>query len=266
MTKTKKYSVSQVSKLTGVTVKTLHHYDEKGLLVAHRNLINDYREYDQNHLVKLQQILIYRELDFSIEQIKGLVNCNGSDLLKALSEQKQMLINRQQTINKMINSIEVTMTNMKGKDNYDILFEDIPKEKVERWDKMTRERHGDEHIDKEREVFGKIEVEKMKAIKEETTAITEEFAKTIGKPVDDELVQAITQKHYDSLNNIHLLLQQIQGVAKEQHKALDFDSYVAMANSVDEQEVNELCEHYGEGYAEHARCAMIYFAEKHLKK
>ena len=131
---------------------------------------------------------------------------------------------------------------------------------------MTRERHGDEHIDKEREVFGKIDIEKMKAIKEETTAITEEFAKTIGKPVDDELVQAITQKHYESLNNIHLLLQEIQGVAKEQHKALDFDSYVAMANSVDEQEVNELCEHYGEGYAEHARRAMIYFAEKHLKE
>ena len=259
------YSVSRVSKLAGVTVKTLHHYDDKGLLIPHRNPENGYREYDQNHLVRLQQILIYRELDFSIEQIKSMLAGSGEDILSALTNQKDILLQRQQSISKMINSLEVTMTSVKGQANYDIMFEDIPKEKVERWDKMTRERYGDEHIKKEKKVFAKIDPEQMKAIKEETDKITRDFAKTIGRPADDDLVQQITKQHYDSLNRVHLLLQTLHEVPEKEQKPLEYRSYVDMANSVDEQEMHEICEHYGEGYAEHARQAMLYFADKHLK-
>ena len=90
MADAKVYSVSQLSKLAGVSVKTLHYYDHKGLLVPMRQLDNGYLTYSQKHLVILQQILIYRALDFSIEAIKNLLNAKSQDLHQALLEQKMM--------------------------------------------------------------------------------------------------------------------------------------------------------------------------------
>jgi len=266
MKSSKTYTVSQVSKIAGVSVKTLHHYDEKGLLVPFSHVENGYRVYEQKHLVLLQQILIYRELSFGIDEIKRLLNTNSNDLKKALYQQKQHLLQRQQSLAKMINSIEVTMDNIKYKENYDILFEDIPKEKAERWEKMSRERRGDEHVDAEIEAIGKIGEQRMKEIKTESERISKAFAKTIGQPIESELVQQITQEHYDSLNNVHHLMIKIHGDADAKQTDIGFDEYVAMANSVDEQEVAELCEFYGEGYAEHARQAMIYYAHQKLKR
>lgn len=263
MNKDKTYSVSQVSKLTGVSVKALHHYDQKGLLVPHRQQSNGYRVYTQKHLVRLQQILIYRELDFSIDAIKSLLSCNDDELLTTLSQQKALLLDRQQTMAKMINSIEVTMNSIKGKENFDILFEDIPKEKTERWDNLSRERMGAEDADKGMASFAAISEQDMRAFKVESDRITLAFAETIGQATDSELVQKLTHEHYQMSNNFNKLVAAANGV--ETVPDLSVEDYVYMANSVDLTEVNELCEHYGEGYAEHARDAMIYYAEHTLR-
>jgi DNA-binding transcriptional MerR regulator len=156
MANAKVYSVSQLSKLAGVSVKTLHYYDHKGLLVPIRQPDNGYRTYSQKHLVILQQILIYRALDFSIEVIKNLLNAKNQDLHQALLEQRIMLVERQQSISLMINSIETTMNNLQAKKNLDILFQDIPKDKVERWDAMTRSRAGEDKVQESVQNFAKL--------------------------------------------------------------------------------------------------------------
>ena len=258
----KLYSVSQVSKLAGVSVKTLHHYDDKGLLVPDRQPDNGYRVYNQTHLVQLQQILIYRELDFSIEDIKSLLHCNGDKLLDRLAHQKALLVDRQQTLSKMINSIEVTMESIKGKEHYDILFEDIPKEKTERWDDLTQQRFGQEEIDKGMSHLAKVTEAQMRAFKDDSDRVTIAFAKTIGQPHDSELVQQLTDEHYHMSNDFSRLVAQANG--KTDVPDLSREDYIAMANTVDHVEINELCEHFGDGYAEHARKAMIYYAERHL--
>lgn len=256
MPQSEKLSVSQVSKIAGVSVKTLHHYDRKGLLVPSRDS-NGYRFYTQHDLVSLQQILIYRELDFSIEETKSLMSENNQNLLTALEGQRQLLEQRQQSITSMIKSLEGTMKNIQTKANFDIFFEDIPKEKVERWENLTKERMGTEDINKGLEGLADLSEEKMRELKQESVQITEEFAKTIGLPADDKKVQEITHRHYLSVCRFLI-------IAKATDKEVGYDGYVAMANSVDHQEMHELCEHYGEGYAEHARAAMLYYANKHL--
>lgn len=264
MSQSKTFTVSQVSKIAGVSIKTLHHYDEKGLLVPNRQQDNGYRVYSQNHLIRLQQILIYRELDFSIDDIKALLNAEQRNLLQLLAEQKALLIDRQHALSKMINSLESTMDSIKGKQNFDILFEDIPKEKTERWDDMARARIGEAQIADSMAAFAGIPETEMRKMKAESDRITKAFAATIGKSASDEAVQRLTQEHYDLANRMVQLVAQSNGDTDVPN--LGYQDYVLMADSVDDQEVNELCEYYGDGYAEHARQAMLYFAEKHLRQ
>jgi len=260
----KSYTVSQLSKLAGVSIKTLHHYDEKGLLVPSRQQNNGYRVYTQSHLVQLQQILIYRELDFSIGDIKSLLSSEDSEVLDSLNQQKKLLIQRQQNLSNLIDIIEVTMESIKGKENFDILFEDIPKEKTERWDDMSRERFGVEDSEKSLAPFSKLSEQQMREFKKESDRVTLAFAKTIGQAIDSEEVQQLTNEHYHMSNNFGKLVASVNGA--ENAPDISYENYVAMANSVDHQEMRELCEHYGEGYAEHARQAMIHYAEQRLKK
>jgi DNA-binding transcriptional MerR regulator len=251
------YSVSQLSKLAGISVKTLHFYDQKGLLVPMRNPENDYRTYNQRHLVVLQQILIFRALDFSIEAIKNLLTAENQDLHQALLEQKQMLVDRQQSISLMINSIEATMKDLKAKKNFDIFFQDIPKDKIERWDTINRASIGEDKIKDSIRVFAALNEQEAQELQAESLEITKEFAQTIGQPIESKEVQELTNKHYKSTSRmLSLLVENFNGIG--------FDDYINMANSVELQDLNELCEHYGEGYAEHARAAMIYYAEHNL--
>ena len=74
------YSVKQLSKLAGVTVKTLHHYDKIGLLKPAFRSRKGYRFYGREQLFTLQQILFYRELGFTLKEIDAIINDESFDL------------------------------------------------------------------------------------------------------------------------------------------------------------------------------------------
>ncbi len=71
------YTVKQLAKLAGVSVRTLHYYDEIGLLKPSSVGGNGYRHYEEEALLKLQQILFYRELELSLDEIKAVVGRPG---------------------------------------------------------------------------------------------------------------------------------------------------------------------------------------------
>jgi DNA-binding transcriptional MerR regulator len=78
------FTVKQLSKLAGVTPRTLHHYDDIDLLKPSRIGDNGYRYYDEDALLRLQQILFYRELDMPLEDIKRIMAESCFDVLAAL--------------------------------------------------------------------------------------------------------------------------------------------------------------------------------------
>ena len=84
-------TVSQVSSLTGVSVRTLHHYDAVGLLRPTRVTEAGYRLYDEAALERLHSILLYRELEFSLEEIRKLLDEPGFDPMEALDSQIRLL-------------------------------------------------------------------------------------------------------------------------------------------------------------------------------
>ncbi len=87
------YNINEVSKLCGMSIRTLHYYDQIGLLKVKKN-DNGYRKYNDNDLETLQQIMFYKELDFSLKEIKDIINNKNFNRLKALEEQFSILIKK----------------------------------------------------------------------------------------------------------------------------------------------------------------------------
>lgn len=77
------YTVKQVAKLSGVSVRTLHHYDEIGLLKPESVGANGYRYYGQDELLRLQQILFHRELGFPLAEIARVLDAPDFDRVAA---------------------------------------------------------------------------------------------------------------------------------------------------------------------------------------
>ena len=84
-------TVNEVSKLTGVSIRTLQYYDKIGLLKPAEYTESGYRLYDDAALEKLQQILLFRELEFPLKDIKDIVNRSDFDKTKALEQQIELL-------------------------------------------------------------------------------------------------------------------------------------------------------------------------------
>lgn len=99
------YTVKEIAELTGVTIKTLHHYHKIGLLVPFKMTEAGYRLYGAKELERLQQILFYRELDFSLTEIKKALQ-NESSRMECLTKQQKLLIARRQRMDCLLNTIE----------------------------------------------------------------------------------------------------------------------------------------------------------------
>ncbi|WP_210470990.1 MerR family transcriptional regulator [Sporosarcina sp. 6E9] len=106
--------VKEVSQMAGVSVRTLHHYDDIGLLVPDDLTAAGYRIYSEENLVTLQQILFFRELGFSLKKIKKLLSSPSFDRQEAFDMQRKMLIAKRKQLDEMIDTIEKTIRHEKG--------------------------------------------------------------------------------------------------------------------------------------------------------
>src|SRR5688500_18200028 len=103
------YSVGEVAAVSRVTVRTLHHYDRIGLLSPSGRLPNGYREYSDDDLDRLRQILFYRQLGFALEDIGDLLEEEGMSRWGHLERQHQMLTEAAERTQRMIVSVEKEM-------------------------------------------------------------------------------------------------------------------------------------------------------------
>ncbi len=107
-------SIRQLARLARVSVRTLHYYDQIGLLKPPRKEENDYRLYNSASLIRLQQILFYKELGFALKDIKSILDQPGFDYLSALENHKQVLLARIDQTHRLIETVDKTMKHLKG--------------------------------------------------------------------------------------------------------------------------------------------------------
>ncbi|HFI0640930.1 TPA: MerR family transcriptional regulator [Streptococcus suis] len=98
-----KWTVKQLSQLTGLTVRTLHHYDQIGLLKPAFVAENGYRYYNQENLARLQEILLFRELDFPLKDIQQLLDVTEVNRQQVLREHITLLELKRERLDRIIN-------------------------------------------------------------------------------------------------------------------------------------------------------------------
>ena len=99
-------TVKEISELTGISVRTLHYYDEIGLLKPTQKSDAGYRLYDDKALETLQQILFFREFDIPLKQIRSLMENPSLDRNQILRMQREMLVAKKDRIERLISSVD----------------------------------------------------------------------------------------------------------------------------------------------------------------
>ena len=133
-------TVKEVSRLTGVSVRTLQYYDSVGLLHPDSRTEAGYRLYDRAALERLQQILLFRELDFSLKEIKAILDAPGFDRTRALDDQIAMLRFKREQIEKQIAFAE--QIRQTGGTEISMDFSAFDKKKQEEYASRAKERWG----------------------------------------------------------------------------------------------------------------------------
>lgn len=143
-----RYTVKQLADLAGVSARTLHYYDQIGLLRPEAYGENGYRYYGGGDLLRLQQILFFRELDFSLAEIQSALSRPDFDLLRALAQHRQALHGRIQRLERLVETIDKTIHHLKGEipmSNQD-LYAGFDEEKQKEYEEIVREKWGDEPL------------------------------------------------------------------------------------------------------------------------
>lgn len=145
-----RYSVKKLADLAGVSVRTLHLYDQMGLLVPTIRTPAGYRLYGEQELLRLQQILFYKELDIPLKQISEILDDPSFDLLQALEGHRAALLARKDRIATLIDTIDKTIQNVKKGVimlPHEELYKGLPKEKAAAYRKEAIEKWGAEKVE-----------------------------------------------------------------------------------------------------------------------
>ena len=161
------YSIKKIADLAGVTTRTLRFYDEIGLLTPASVGENGYRYYDQGNLMRLQQILFFRELDVPLDDILLIMSQPDFNLVGALESHRTALKKRAKRLEKLINTVDRTIETIKGENTMkeQEMFEGFDETKYE---EEVRQRWGDtpQYAESQRK-WASYSKEQKTAIKEE---------------------------------------------------------------------------------------------------
>jgi len=199
------YQVKDVARIAGVSIRTLHHYDEIGLLVPRAKTRAGYRLYNDDDLFRLQQILIGRELGLPLEEIRRSLDDPQFDHRKTLLAQRDLLKKRAQQTEAMIRAVEATLAALdpKGKGAIMDMKEIFDGFDPAKYEDEARERWGNTDAYKESMKRTKrYTAEDWKAIKSEQAAIYGDAyaALKAGRKPSDPDVMAIAERHRLSID------------------------------------------------------------------
>ena len=200
------YKINEVSKLTGVSIRMLHHYDKIGLLVPSKRNNSNYRVYSEEDVARLYQILLFKELEFTLKDIKRILDDEGFDKEEALKVQKKLILEKKNRLEKIIESIDDTIKNigektMSKKDFKAFSYDEI-RNHQDKYKQETKQKYGETNAYKEsKEKTSKYSKNDWENIMEDAGVIYEELAKLMDRnPANDE-VQVLVQKWRDHISN-----------------------------------------------------------------
>jgi DNA-binding transcriptional MerR regulator len=189
-------TVKQLSKLAGVTPRTLHYYDDIGLLKPSRVGQNGYRYYGEEPVLRLQQILFYRELGIPLEDIKKIMSRRDFDVMGALRSHKEALQKQVTRLNRLIQTVDNTINHLKGNTimSEKSLFEGFSEEEQEKYAAEAEELYGAEGVRESNRKWKAYPAAKKEAIMAEGQAVYTDMIAAMPKGAASQDVQAIVER------------------------------------------------------------------------
>jgi DNA-binding transcriptional MerR regulator len=219
------YSVKELSTLAGVSVRTLHYYDQIGLLTPARIAENGYRQYDDAGLMRLQQILFYRELDFKLSDIKELLDSPAFEQVSALESHWDALWARLARTERLIKTVEDTIQHLKGEKEMSkkALFQAFSDEEQEEYAKQAEQQYDPETVRESNRKWKNYSAEKKQAIMDEGNQVYVDMIAAMPKGADSPEAQACVERwrsHMDYFWTPNL--EQLLGLATMYGQSPDF--------------------------------------------
>lgn len=252
------YTVNKLAKLSGVSARTLRYYDEIDLLKPKRVSSNGYRIYGEDQVNMLQQILFYRELGISLDEIKEIISASSFNREKALETHLTALTEKKQQLETMIENVIKTMAAMKGetimsdKEKFKGFKKKVIEENENKYGKEIRGKYGDEAVDgSNARVAGMTEEQwkKQEDLSKQINETLKEAMKT-GDP-EGELAQEVCDMHREWI----CMFWKEGMYSKEAHKGLG-EMYVC------DERFKAYYDKIGEGAAEFLRDALNLYCIK----
>lgn len=243
------YTVQQLANMSGVTVRTLHHYDEIGLLKPSRRKNNGYRFYEEKDLLKLQQILFFRELDFPLPEIQKIISNPKFDATKALEDHKKLIELKKKKLSGLLETIEKTIkklkkeTTMKDEELYKAF-----KDHDEKYKDEVKERWGNTDAYKQSKVrMAKMTKEDKVALAKNADIWMKNLVENMKYGPTSPEVQKLIGEHYNSLRTFY---------------EPNLEIYRGLANMyVDDSRFTAYYEKYARGLALFMKTAMLFYCD-----
>ena len=247
------YKINEVSKLTGVSIRMLHHYDKIKLLEPSKRTDSNYRMYNDDDIARLYQILLFKELEFPLQEIKQILDDKDFNRKEALKAQRNLIFKKKQRLERILESIDDTIENLGGKamskNNFKAFDYEQVKKHQEKYREETEKRYGNSDAYKEsQEKTSKYSKNDWENIMGEASVIYEELAKLMDKDPSDEQVQDLVEqwRNHISTNFYNCTIEIFRGLAL---------MYV-----VDERFTKNI-DKYGEGLAQFMSDAMNIYCD-----
>ncbi|MFJ9027785.1 MerR family transcriptional regulator [Streptomyces sp. NPDC102274] len=207
------WSIADVARMSGATSRTLRHYDEIGLLPPAWIGSNGHRYYEEAGLLRLQQILLMRELDLGLREIQAVLD-SQADQVTVLREHRRWLLGERDRLDTLVRTVGRTIAELEeGRDNNDMAKINRPENLFEGFEHSTAEAEAEAKAqDEVRERWPKAWEESRRAIETMTAEDQERWQREVtaqmiriaefmvaGTPVADPAVQAEMDAHYRNI-------------------------------------------------------------------
>ena len=249
------YSVGQVAGFAGVTVRTLHHYDEIGLLVPSERSHAGHRRYGDEDLDRLQQILFYRELGFPLDEVAALLDDPETDPRAHLRRQHELLTARIEKLQKMAVAVEHAMEartmgiNLTPEEKFEVFGDKDPEEHAE---EAERRWGGTEAYAESQRRAARYTKDDWKRMQAEVASWGERYDALMeaGEPATGERAMDMAEEHRQHIS------QWFYDCSYEIHRGLG-EMYVS------DERFKEFYDSMRPGLAEHLRDAIKANAARH---
>lgn len=253
----KGYTVSQLAKMAGVSVRTLHHYDQIGLLKPSARTEAGYRLYGKRDLLRLQQILFFKELDLPLSEVSAILGDPGFDQVEALQQHRQLVEQRVARLSRLITTIDKTIDKL-TEDTMTMtdeeLYEGFTKEQAERYQREAREMYDPTLVAESEQRIRRMSKEQWTALKTEGDEVTRGIAALFqaGRAPGDAEVQALMARHHAWIERFYPCSAEVyRGLGQGYAQHPDFRAFY---------------DRYAPDLADFLSTAMVYYADEVLER